>query len=227
VDSTCIVCCDSLLSHLEAAQVKMGTNYPVYLLDRALHSQPQNMRQRLIDVLNALPESITTVLIAMGYCGGSLDNICARQRLVIPNLDDCITMLLTKTDAQEGNLKQRGHMYFRDSECGGVNVQRMLDNLRQEYGMERGTGIFGMWFADYTHADIIDTGVFDCYEESYVESIQKQADLIRCELGYVEGSNRILEKLVSGQWDEQFLIVPSGTVLTKSAFSLGEEFQYG
>ena len=227
MDSTCIVCCDSLLSHLEAAQVKMGTNYPVYTLDRALHSQPQNMRQSLLDVLNALPESITTVLIAMGYCGGSLDNICTRQQLVIPNLDDCITMLLTKTDAQEGNLKQRGHMYFRDSECGGVNVQRMLDNLRQEYGMERGTGIFGMWFADYTHADIIDTGVFDCYEERYVESIQKQADLIRCELGYVEGSNRILEKLVSGQWDEQFLIVPPGTVLTKSVFSLGEEFQYG
>jgi len=227
VDSACIVCCDSLLSHLEAAQVKMGTNYPVYLLDRALHSQPQNMRQRLQDVLNTLPGSITTVLIAMGYCGGSLASICARQQLVIPNLDDCITMLLTKTDTQEGNLKQRGHMYFRDSECGGVNVQRMLDNLRQEYGMERGTGIFGMWFADYTHADIIDTGVFDCYEESYVESIQKQADLIRCELGYVEGSNRILEKLVSGQWDEQFLIVPPGTVLTKSAFSLGEEFQYG
>ena len=227
MDSTCIVCCDSLLSHLEAAQVKMGTKYPIYTLDRALHSQPQNMRQRLMDVLNTLPESITTVLIAMGYCGGSLASICARQQLVIPNLDDCITMLLTKTDAQEGNLKQRGHMYFRDSECGGVNVQRMLDNLRQEYGMERGTGIFGMWFADYTHADIIDTGVFDCYEESYVESIQKQADLIRCELDYVEGSNRILEKLVSGQWDEQFLIVLPGIVLTKSAFSLGEEFQYG
>ena len=227
MNSTCIVCCDSLLSHLEAAQVKMGTKYPIYTLDRALHSQPHNMRQRLMDMLNALPESITTVLIAMGYCGGSLDNICARQRLVIPNLDDCITMLLTKTDAQEGNLKQRGHMYFRDSECGGVNVQRMLDNLRREYGMERGTGIFGMWFADYTHADIIDTGVFDCYEESYVESIQKQADLIRCQLDYVEGSNHILEKLVSGQWDEQFLIVPPRTVLTKSAFSLGEEFQYG
>lgn len=205
----------------------MGTNYPVYSLDRALHSQPKIMRQRLMAVLNALPESVTTVLIAMGYCGGSLASICAKQQLVIPNLDDCITMLLTKTDAQEGNLKQRGHMYFRDSECGGVNVQRMLDNLRREYGMERGTEIFGMWFADYTHADIIDTGVFDCYEESYVESIQEQADLIRCELGYVEGSNRILEKLVSGQWDEQFLIVPPGTVLTKSAFSLGEEFQYG
>lgn len=227
MDSTCIVCCDSLESHLEAAQVKMRTNYPVYTLDRALHSEPKNMRQSLLDTLNALPEHMTTVLIAMGYCGGSLDNICTRQQLVIPNLDDCITMLLTRTDTQQGNLKQRGHMYFRDSECGGVNVQRMLDNLRREYGMERGTGIFGMWFADYTHADIIDTGVFDCYEESYVESIQKQADLIRCELDYVEGSNRILEKLVSGQWDEQFLIVPPGTVLAKSAFSLGEEFQYG
>ena len=72
MDSTCIVCCDSLEGHLEAAQVKMGTKYPIYTLDRALHSQPQNMRQRLMDVLNALPESITTVLIAMGYCGGRL-----------------------------------------------------------------------------------------------------------------------------------------------------------
>ena len=74
MDSTCIVCCGSMESHLEAAQVKMGTNYPVYTLDRALHSEPKNMRQSLLDVLNALPESVTTVLIAMGYCGGSLDN---------------------------------------------------------------------------------------------------------------------------------------------------------
>ena len=115
----------------------MGTNYPVYTLDRALHSQPQNMRQSLLDVLNALPESITTVLIAMGYCGGSLDNICTRQQLVIPNLDDCITMLLTKTDAQEGNLKQRGHMYFRDSECGGVNVHRIKKRIRQDGSLHR------------------------------------------------------------------------------------------
>ena len=88
MDSTCIVCCDSLESHLEAAQVKMGTNYPVYTLDRALHSEPKNMRQSLLDVLNALPESDATVLIAIGYCGGSLDNICARQQLVIPVAGD-------------------------------------------------------------------------------------------------------------------------------------------
>ena len=98
----------------------------------------------------------------------------------------------------------------------------MKEKLCQTYGMEFGTSIFGSWFQNYTNADIIDTGVYDCYSEEYVAEAQKNADLIRCSLGYVEGSNRILEKLVSGRWDGQFVVLGPGCEMTEHDFGLSE-----
>ena len=96
----------------------------------------------------------------------------------------------------------------------------MKDEICRTYGMEFGTSIFGSWFQNYTNADIIDTGVYDCYSEEYVAEAQKNADLIRCSLGYVEGSNRILEKLVSGRWDGQFVVLKPGWEMTVRDFGL-------
>ena len=74
--------------------------------------------------------------------------------------------------------------------------------------------------APYTDADIIDTGVYDCYSEAYVEQAQINADLIRCSLNYVQGSNIILEKLVSGNWDAQFVVAEPGTKIQMKDFKL-------
>ena len=45
--------------------------------------------------------------------------------------------------------------------------------------------------------------------------------MIRCILDYVPGSNRILEKLVSGKWDEQFVIFEKGETIGLKNFSMG------
>ena len=37
---------------------------------------------------------------------------------------------------------------------------------------------------------------------------------------YVPGSNIILEKLVSGKWDDQFLIIEKGGVMTEEDFGM-------
>lgn len=73
-------------------------------------------------------------------------------------------------------------------------------------------------FESYTNVDVVDTGVFDCHTEKYVEKMQREADFINVPLGYVEGSNVVMEKLVSGQWDNQFVIVEPGTVVEGRMF---------
>lgn len=50
---------------------------------------------------------------------------------------------------------------------------------------------------------------------------QENADLIRCTLDYVPGSNLLLEKLVSGQWDSQFRIFTPGMKITEKNFYSG------
>ena len=81
--------------------------------------------------------------------------------------------------------------------------------------MEIGTSIFGGFMEGYSHADMIDTGVYDCYAEDFVAEMQQCADLIRCDLDYVTGSNRVLENLVSGRWQEQFTVREAGHTMTE------------
>lgn len=222
-EHTVILSCSSLLLHVEAAQTKMHTRFPVVNLDRRLHAEPKRMRSSILETLDALPPSCETVLAAMGYCGGSWNHIPLSRRVVIPKVDDCITLLLHTDDTPHGNLKEAGHMYFRDCDTGAYSIEGMKEEICRTYGMEFGTSIFGSWFQNYTNADIIDTGVYDCYSEEYVTEAQKNADLIRCSLGYVEGSNRILEKLVSGQWDAQFVVLESGQEMTEQDFGLSTQ----
>lgn len=173
-DHTVILACTSLLLHVEAAQTRMGTHFPVVELDRRLHAEPKQMRSRILEALDALPAGCDTVLVAMGYCGGSWNHIPLTRRVVVPKVDDCITLLLHTDDTPHGNLKEHGHMYFRDCDTGPYSIEGMKDEICRTYGMEFGTSIFGSWFQNYTNADIIDTGVYDCYSEEYVAEAQKK-----------------------------------------------------
>ena len=222
-EHTVILSCSSLLLHVEAAQTKMHTRFPVVNLDRRLHAEPKRMRSSILETLEALPPSCETVLAAMGYCGGSWNHIPLSRRVVIPKVDDCITLLLHTDDTPHGNLKEAGHMYFRDCDTGAYSIESMKEEIFRTYGIEFGTSIYESWFQNYTNADIIDTGVYDCYSEEYVTEMQKTADLIRCSLGYVEGNNHILEKLVSGQWDAQFVVLESGREMTEQDFGLNTQ----
>ena len=59
--------------------------------------------------------------------------------------------------------------------------------------------------------------------EDFVAEMQQCADLIRCDLDYVTGSNRVLENLVAGQWKTQFLVLEKGhTVKETDFFPAGE-----
>lgn len=129
-DNTVILACTSMLLHVEAAQKKMKTDFPVIEADREYHVEPQSMKQCLRNKLTELPDSVENVLAAMACCGGSWDGIRAERK-------------------------------------------------------------------------------------------QENADLIRCILDYVPGSNRILEKLVSGKWDEQFVIFEKGETIGFKNFSMG------
>ena len=215
--SAVILACDAILVHLRAAQEKLGTNLPVIEIDRKLHREPALMRAQLLELLASLPEEYDTILVAMGFCGGSWDTISPDRRLVIPRVDDCITMLLHTDEQWHANLKECGHMYLRDPDDYfdlDVMLQRMID----QYGEKKGNRLFRAFFHSYHHADIIDTGVYDCRSEEYLARAKMQAEMIHSELSTVPGSNILLEKLVSGRWDEQFVVVEPGQTIDNHMF---------
>lgn len=219
---TIIISCGFLCHHVDAAQKKMQTNYEIIEMNTELHAEPKDMRAALWETMEGMDEDVDQVLIAMGLCGGSVSELPLPQNIVIPKVDDCITMLMHTDEQWYPNLKQSGHMYFADDIDGKLSVPKIYVDLLEKYGEKKGKRIFDLWFESYRYVDIIDTGYYDCYDEDYIRKAEEAAELIHSQVQYVEGSNILLEKLVSGRWDDQFIVAKKGQILQKEDFFLNE-----
>ena len=213
-----ILACSSMARQVAAAQKKMGTDYPVRCVDRRYHAEPKEMRLQLIAALGGLAGEFDTVLVAMGFCGGSWESVYAPVRVVAPRADDCITILLNTDGAPHENLKEPGHIYIRDTDTGRYSLEGLRESVCERYGREQGLALFDKWFASYTHADIIDTGTYDSRAEDFLAQARRGAEITRCELRHVPGGNVVLEKLVSGDWDDSFVVAEAGETLTREMF---------
>ncbi len=138
----------------------------------------------------------------------------------MPKVDDCITLLMHTDNNWYPNLKRSGHMYLTDTVDSDLSIINIRNRLVERYGEKKGLMVFDIWFESYKSVDIIDTGVYDCYSGDYVTRAKANADLIQCPICYVEGSNLLLEKLVSGRWDHQFLIGEAGDTFREEDFVL-------
>lgn len=211
--SSVILTCSTMREYVDAAQRSMGTNMDVVEVDRIYHVEPANMKKIVAAALAQLPPQVDTVLVGMGFCGGVWDQVVSTRRIVIPRADDCCTILLHTGDGYNPNLKEPGHLYIYDRNPEDYSARSLMSDYSQADetfgGLDRDT-LFHMWFDNYHTMDIIDTGLLDVYSEEYATVAQNCADQIGAGLDYVPGSNRILEKLVSGRWDEQFLVAEPG-----------------
>lgn len=216
--STVILSCTTLLSAVDAAQKKYGTAFPVLELDRTYHVEPTEMREHILETLSGLASDVDTVLVAMGFCGGSWQDVACPQKLVIPRVADCVALMLTTPERYAPDLKELGHMYLFGDGKNGFSIEQVYDSLLEKYDREMADIVFHQYFEHYYHVDIVDNGLYDCYDEAYVEQAQQEADRIEAQLNFVQGSNVLLEKLVSGKWDGQFLVVPPGRKVTQGLF---------
>lgn len=208
-----ILACQFLSAHLEEAQRTMGTEIPVIELDTSLHEFPEKMREKILEEISNIPKEYDTILVGMGFCGGSWGDVHCDRRVVIPRIDDCISILLTLTDEWNSNLKKPGCMYQTDNRNNNMTIPGMRENMLEKYGEVKGKVLFDIMFVSYRKIGIIDTGVYDSYSEENEELARASAELIGGTVEHVPGSNRILEKLVSGRWDDQFMILEPGETM--------------
>lgn len=207
---TVILACSSLKDYIEEAQRKVGSNFQVVYLNRVYHRDPKEMREHILAELRKLPETTDTVLVAMGYCGGSWEGVEVPCRLVIPKIDDCVSLLLQMGDLPISNLKEPGHLYVREKDPSRECFHAIFERLTKNLDAETKEGYHNDWKQLYSGIDIMDTGLNDCRRGAYREEVQKDADWLEADLSYVLGGTYLLEKLFAGKWDEQFLVLQKG-----------------
>jgi len=212
MNKTVILSCTSLKDYVELAQKKLNTAYPVIYLSRIYHRDPEEMREHVISALEGLDPEVETVLVSMGFCGGSWDKVKVPCRVVIPRVDDCISLLLQTTDEPVSNLKKQDHLYVKDKDPFKENFKSIFDHLTKDIDEETKKRYHEDWMRYYREIDIIETEINDSRRPEYAAAVKADADWLQAEMAYVPGGTHLLEKLISGNWDEQFMVFEPGEI---------------
>jgi hypothetical protein len=192
------------------------------VLDFGLHLIPGNLKQRLQEAIDASCNHFDTLLLGYGLCSMAVIGLQARNcRLVVPRVDDCIAIFLGSRQAYTDQAHQEPGTYYLTK--GWIEVADTpfdeYERMVQQYGQERADRLMKLMLKNYTRLAYIDTGNGD--KQAYLDYARKTADQFNLRFEEIPGSNALVLKMLTGPWDEDFLVVEPGGVISYLDFKTG------
>jgi hypothetical protein len=209
-----IIACSTIRDEVDA----LRGDIPVDYLEGFLHDTPDVLREKIQERIDAAPGDCT-ILLAYGRCSnGTAELRAGAHRLVLPACDDCISLLLGSRRAyMEEFTEQPGTYYYTRGW-----IEELEDPYREylkvvpRMGEEKARMVAMMIMESYTRIAVIDTGTYDLEKaHDYVDTVSKFYDLPVVQL---DGSLRLLEKLIRGPHDAEFIVVEPGETLSEGIF---------
>ncbi len=210
-----IIACEVLRDEITMVA---GDRCEIEFVDALLHDYPEKMRATLNGRIAATPGE-RTILMCCGRCSnGTVGLEAGPHRLVVPAVDDCISILLGSRERYLEEFSRCPGTYYYTRGW----IEYLEDPYKEylkivpKYGEERAARIARLILEHYGRIAVIDTGTYDLEEfREYLDTVAAFYDL---PLEVLPGSLRLLEKLVTGPHDEEFLVVEPGEVLDESRF---------
>ena len=216
-----LIACAMMEDEVRAACERCGVSIPITWIDRGYHSKPDVLRDKLQSSIDEAERAgADQVLLAIGLCGRGAVGLCTQRAvLAMPRFDDCVNiMLCTGTRTARGYAKA-GVMYLTRgwaNDASLITGQREL--YRRKYGERRADRLMRGMYGAYHAVSLIDNG---CYDVDDVRGYAQQcADVLNVSVQVDAGSNIILEKLVSGQWDDDILVRNPGQPVLQEDFDV-------
>lgn len=212
-----IIACAMLEDEINAVYEKSGCTYPIVWLERGYHNIPENLRTKLQETIDSLQDQ-DELLLCYGLCGNGTAGITSKKaRLILPKFDDCLNMILCDGNRSCRGLVQPGTMYLTKGWTKDTDgILQQYEKLLEEYDEETRDDIIEMMYAHYNSVTVIDTG---CYPmEETMEYAKKTCELMDFELKTTEGFTIMIEKLLSGDWDDNFIQIESQQIIQEEHF---------
>jgi hypothetical protein len=215
--SSIIVACRTIENEVKKAIEETGAAHPVIWIESGLHNWPEKLHRRLQEQISCI-DNVEYIIMAFGYCGNSLLGIeSPNARLVIPRVDDCISLLLGSYQKRQQMSAEMGTYFLTKGWMDYENnILKEYERCAARYGNEKAERVMKIMLENYKRLALIDTGAYN------LDDCLSRSCSFACKLGLrhevVPGSLDLLKKLFSGPWDEEFLIIPLGEVLTFDHF---------
>ena len=156
----------------------------------------------------------------MGYCGNAVLGLKNGScELVMPKVEDCITLLLGSQERRRKMTEEEGTYFLTKGWIqGGRTIWNEYEHLKMRCGAVRAVRLLREMMKNYSRLVILDTGAYKISEVR--GEAEKTADILALRCQTAEGTVEYLKELVSGPWPEQrFLTVPAGMTVTEEALT--------
>lgn len=190
------------------------------VLDFGLHTNPGSLKATLQAAIDAAGAAGTAeVLLGYGLCSMAVVGLAAHGcTLVVPHVDDCISIFLGSRDEYLRQIKAEPGTYYLTKgwiEVGDTPFKE-YDRLVEKYGEARADRLIRLSIKHYTRLALIDTGRGDL--ERYREYTRRLAARWDLRFEELQGSNSLIRKLLNGPWDDEFVVVPPGETIRYADF---------
>lgn len=227
-----VISCEVLTREISHSIARSKHAIDIEFTRKGAHDDSDNLRniiQKKIDETETSDQGFDAILLGFGLCGNAIQGIKARSiKLIIPRAHDCCTLFLGSKERFKDIFEERPSTPFTSAgymERGGVFTHDAGDfaeqaGLKQSY--QEYVEIYGEESAKYLWENLHKTENKHSNEIVYIEIPELAhlgyADECRCkadeenkEFIQVEGSMKLIQHLILGNWNEdEFLIVEPG-----------------
>ncbi|AFA49710.1 DUF1638 domain-containing protein [Acetobacterium woodii] len=211
-----LIACETIKDEVEMAIKKTGIEMETIWMSNLLHDSPERLKNALQAEIDKAEAFYDQLLFAYGNCGNGLLGLKSEKAvLVIPRFGDCIDILLSEKENIE---RLRTSTYFLTQ--GWLKGEKSLDREYQhnlaKYGEKRARRVMDIMFKNYKNLMLIDTGAYQVAD--LMPRVNGIGELIGLKVVVEPGTISPLTKLITGQWSDEFCIIPPGRTTNHQDF---------
>jgi hypothetical protein len=210
--------CRTLEDEIKTVVERINPGLPIDGLEYALHNTPQKLKDQLQDKVDSVEEPFDTILLCYGLCSNGVAGLLSPgQKIVIPRIHDCISLLLGSRDEYDRQFRGQPATYYLSRGWISQEGDPLSSYHRycERYGEKKAKMVIEMEYVNYKRLAYIHT-VGD--DEEDIRYSREVADFMGVEFVELQGSLRMFEKLVGGDWDNEFVVVSPGQTLEQRVF---------
>lgn len=193
---------------------------PYEVLDFGLHLNPAELKRVLRKKIDEASVEVDVLLLGYGLCSMAVVGLKATTAtLVIPKTDDCIAIFLGSASAYKQQSKAEPGTYYLTKgwiEAGDTPFEEH-ELIVERFGEEKAKRMTGFLLKNYKRLALIDTGQYEI--ERYRDYTRSKAEEFELRFEEIDGSSRLIEKMLRGPWDEEFAVVEPGNSVTYEDFT--------
>ncbi|MFC2070884.1 DUF1638 domain-containing protein [Chloroflexota bacterium] len=211
-----IIACMTIAEELEG-MIPDGTESA--FMEFGLHSYPEKLKERVQEEIDRT-NGVDAILLGYGLCAMSILGLTSpKHRLVIPRMHDCIGIFLgSGRKYREQVYSNPGTYYLTKGWINhGGDPYKVFKKWQQDFGAARAKLLLDKTIGNYTRLAYIETGQED--QKNYIDYAQMAAEKLDLKFEKLKGNRSILEKMLAGDWDSDFVIVEPGSKPTIYDFS--------